>query len=141
MALIALVTIGILGDGFLLYALFRWMRDDGARNRHRKVRNSFKSGFHWPELFSNRTGICREHEERTPNRVATPGYIQDARRNVRLESRGGNVRDCQVKGTTVDDRRARRVHDLQPNHGKENDHPAGCNVAKPDSKAMCAENC
>jgi len=46
MALIALVTIGFLGDGFLLYALFHWMRDEGVRNRHRKVREPFKNVFH-----------------------------------------------------------------------------------------------
>jgi hypothetical protein len=33
MAAIALVTVGLLGDGFMLYALFHWMRDDA---RHRK---------------------------------------------------------------------------------------------------------
>ena len=33
MALIALVAVGIVGDGFMLYALFHWMRDEGARNR------------------------------------------------------------------------------------------------------------
>ncbi len=32
MAVIALVTVGLLGDGFMLYALFHWMRD-GVRNR------------------------------------------------------------------------------------------------------------
>jgi len=32
MATIALVTVGLLGDGFMLYALFHWMCDD----RHRK---------------------------------------------------------------------------------------------------------
>jgi hypothetical protein len=34
MAAIALVTVGLLGDGFMLYALFQWMRDS-VRNRHR----------------------------------------------------------------------------------------------------------
>jgi len=33
MALIALVAVGIVGDGFLLYALFHWMRDDAVRKR------------------------------------------------------------------------------------------------------------
>jgi hypothetical protein len=32
MALIALVAVGLVGDGFMLYALLQWMRDD-ARNR------------------------------------------------------------------------------------------------------------
>jgi len=32
MVVIALVTVGLLGDGFMLYALFHWMRD-GARHR------------------------------------------------------------------------------------------------------------
>jgi len=34
MAVIAFVTVGLLGDGFMLYALFHWMRE-GVRNRHR----------------------------------------------------------------------------------------------------------
>jgi hypothetical protein len=33
MALVALVAVGLLGDGFLLYALFHWMRDEGTRKR------------------------------------------------------------------------------------------------------------
>jgi len=33
MALVALITIGLLGDGFMLYALVHWMRDKGERNR------------------------------------------------------------------------------------------------------------
>jgi hypothetical protein len=33
MATIALVTVGLLGDGFMLYALFHWMCEDA---RHRK---------------------------------------------------------------------------------------------------------
>jgi hypothetical protein len=33
MALLALVAIGLLGDGFMLYALLKWMRDDRMRNR------------------------------------------------------------------------------------------------------------
>jgi hypothetical protein len=33
MAVIVLVTVGLLGDGFMIYALFHWMRDDA---RHRK---------------------------------------------------------------------------------------------------------
>jgi hypothetical protein len=31
---IALVAVGLLGDGFMLYALFQWMRD-GVRRRNR----------------------------------------------------------------------------------------------------------
>jgi hypothetical protein len=33
MAVIALVTVGLLGDGFMLYALFHWMRDDARRRK------------------------------------------------------------------------------------------------------------
>ena len=33
MAVIALVAVGLLGDGFMLYVLLHWMHDD-ARNRH-----------------------------------------------------------------------------------------------------------
>jgi hypothetical protein len=33
MAVIAFITVGLLGDGFMLYALIHWMRD-GARNRN-----------------------------------------------------------------------------------------------------------
>ena len=32
MAKIALVAVGLLGDGFMLYALFHWMRDN-LKNR------------------------------------------------------------------------------------------------------------
>ncbi|MCU1244028.1 MAG: hypothetical protein JWO71_4754 [Candidatus Acidoferrum typicum] len=33
MAVIALLTVGLLGDGFMLYALIHWIRDD-AQHRH-----------------------------------------------------------------------------------------------------------
>jgi hypothetical protein len=33
MTVIALLTLALLGDGFMLYALFQWMRDD-ARHPH-----------------------------------------------------------------------------------------------------------
>jgi hypothetical protein len=33
MAVIALLTVGLLGDGFMLFALIHWMRDD-ARHRN-----------------------------------------------------------------------------------------------------------
>ena len=33
MHLITLITVGLLGDGFMLYSLVHWMRDDA---RHRK---------------------------------------------------------------------------------------------------------
>ena len=33
MAVIALLTVGLLGDGFMLYALIHWMRD-GAQHHH-----------------------------------------------------------------------------------------------------------
>jgi hypothetical protein len=33
MAVIAVLTVGLLGDVFMLYALIHWMRDD-ARNHH-----------------------------------------------------------------------------------------------------------
>jgi hypothetical protein len=33
MALIALVAIGVLGDGFMLYALLHWMHDDPRNHR------------------------------------------------------------------------------------------------------------
>jgi hypothetical protein len=33
MALMAFVAVGLLGDGFMLYALLHWIRDDGARHR------------------------------------------------------------------------------------------------------------
>jgi hypothetical protein len=33
MAAIALVTLGLLGDGFMLYALFHWMRDNARRRK------------------------------------------------------------------------------------------------------------
>jgi hypothetical protein len=32
MILILVVTIGLLGDGFMLYALLQWMSDGGARH-------------------------------------------------------------------------------------------------------------
>jgi hypothetical protein len=33
MAAIALVTLGLLGDGFMIYALFHWMRDNARRRK------------------------------------------------------------------------------------------------------------
>jgi hypothetical protein len=33
MVVIALLTVGLLGDGFMLYALIHWMRDD-VRHRN-----------------------------------------------------------------------------------------------------------
>jgi hypothetical protein len=34
MVLLALVTVGLLGDGFMLYALLQWMREDVRHRNH-----------------------------------------------------------------------------------------------------------
>jgi hypothetical protein len=31
--MIALLAVGVLGDGFMLYVLLHWMHDDGHRNQ------------------------------------------------------------------------------------------------------------
>jgi hypothetical protein len=39
MNVIALVTVALIGDGFMLYALFQWMRD-GTRSRNQSARKN-----------------------------------------------------------------------------------------------------
>jgi hypothetical protein len=123
MALITLIAVGLLSDGFMLYVLLQWMRDDGA-----------ETGAKRPQFFQNVFPLIGtfpnpgRNTHRTPGKdrdcASTPRYIQNAGRNVRLEGRGRNFRAREVKGTTNGHGRTRRVHDLQPNHGKENCHPA-----------------
>jgi hypothetical protein len=122
MALLALVAIGLLGDGFMLYALLQWMRDD-------RMRTAAKAANLSQIVFIGRN-FSRTGQEylQTPGKdrdcAPTLGYIQNAGRNVRVEGGGRNVRAREVKGTTTGRYRARRLHDLQPNHWKENRHPA-----------------
>jgi hypothetical protein len=50
--------------------------------------------------------------------VRAVGCIQDEGWGVHLESSGGKFRACEINGSTIGAYFPRRIHDIQPNHGK-----------------------
>ncbi len=69
MAVIALLMVGLLGDGFMLYALIHWMRDGTPRSINRSTCDFLKMTFIRSELFAHRLGIIRWGNEQKPNWV------------------------------------------------------------------------